>query len=71
MREVYFVDIDIIVVDEMKIVCSKYKKNLIFIILEIMKFLYLEYFGMKDEDIRNRKLIFNESVSVSKLKLCL
>lgn len=59
MREVYFVDIDIIVVDEMKIVCSKYKENLIFIILEIMKFLYLEYFEIEYEDIRNGKFIFN------------
>lgn len=62
MREVYFVDIDLLVEDEMKIVCSKCKENLIFIILEIMKFLYLEYFEIKYEDLRNGKFIFNGNV---------
>lgn len=71
LREVHFVDTDITVVDEMKTACSKYKKNPIPITLETMKSLYPEYFGMKDEDTRNRKSTSNESASVSKLKLCL
>lgn len=71
LREVHFVDTDTKVVDEMKTACSKYKENPIPITLESMKSLYPEYFGMKDEDTRNRKSTSNESASVSKLKLCL